>query len=70
MYLRLLFSWVTPACKDEAEFYKRTRRIYPSGIVIEYTDDDVRRFVERILIYKDKLEVEFKAGVTVTVDRA
>lgn len=60
---------VTPACKDEAEFYKRTRRIYPSGIVIEYTDDDVRRFVERILIYKDKLEVEFKAGVTVTVDR-
>ena len=56
-------------CSDEAEFYRRTRRIYPSGLVTEYVDDDVRRFVERIILYKEKIEVEFKAGVTVTVER-
>ena len=57
------------SCSDEAEFYRRTRRIYPSGLVTEYVDDDVRKFVERIVIYKEKIEVEFKAGVTVTVER-
>ena len=60
---------VGASCSDEAEFYRRTRRIYPSGLVTEYVDDDVRRFVERIILYKEKIEVEFKAGVTVTVER-
>ena len=60
---------VSSACKDETEFYRRTRRIYPSGLVTEYADDDVVRFIERIIIYKDRIEVEFKAGVTVSVDR-
>ena len=60
---------VGASCKDEGEFYRRTRRIYPSGLVTEYSDDDVVRFIERIVIYKEKIEVEFKAGVTVGVDR-
>lgn len=60
---------VGPACGDEGEFYRRTRRLYPMGLVTEYTEDDVVRFVERIVIYKEKIEVEFKAGVTVSVDR-
>lgn len=60
---------VAPSCADEAEFFKRTRRIYPMGLVMDYSDDDVRRFVEKILIYNDKVEVVFKAGVTVTVER-
>ena len=60
---------VGPACGDETEFYRRTRRLYPMGLVTEYTEDDVVRFVERIVIYKEKIEVEFKAGVTVSVDR-
>lgn len=62
-------SLVGPACGDEGEFYRRTRRLYPMGLVTEYTEDDVVRFVERIVIYKEKIEVEFKAGVTVSVDR-
>ena len=60
---------VGAACKDEGEFYRRTRRIYPCGLVTEYGDDDVVRFVGRIVIYKERVEIEFKAGVTVGVDR-
>lgn len=60
---------VGASCKDEGEFYRRTRRIYPCGLVTEYSDDDVVRFVERVIVYTERVEIEFKAGVTVGVDR-
>lgn len=60
---------VGPSCDDVKEFYRRTRRVYKSGLVTEFDDDDFRQFVERVVIFKDRIEVEFKAGVTVVVDR-
>lgn len=57
-----------PACPDVEDFFRRTRRSYPRGLVREYIDDDVIRFVERILVGNDTITVEFKAGVSVEVD--
>ena len=58
-----------PACSDEEDFYRRTRRHYPRGAVKEFVDDDVIRFIERILVGSDKIAVEFKAGVSIEVSR-
>ena len=58
-----------PACPDVEEFYRRTRRRYPRGRVTQFSDDDVIRFVERILVGNDRIIVEFKAGVAVEVLR-
>ena len=57
-----------PACPDVEDFFRRTRRSYPRGPMKEYVDDDVIRFVERILVGNDTITVEFKAGVSVEVE--
>ena len=57
-----------PACPDVEDFFRRTRRSYPRGPMKEYVDDDVIRFVERILVGNDMITVEFKAGVSVGVE--
>jgi len=58
-----------PECPDVEEFYRRTRRRYPRGRITQYSNDDVVRFVERILVGNDRIIVEFKAGVRVEVLR-
>ena len=57
-----------PACPDVEDFFRRTRRSYPRGPMKEFVDDDVIRFVERILVGNDTITVEFKAGVSVEVE--
>ena len=57
-----------PACPDVEDFFRRTRRSYPRGPMKEFVDDDVIRFVERILVGNDTITVEFKAGVSVGVE--
>jgi len=36
-----------------------------SGVLIEYDDKLVRRLVERVTVFEDRLTVEFKSGVEV-----
>lgn len=56
-----------PACSEVEDFFRRTQRHYPRGPMKEFIDDDVIRFVDRILVGNDKIIVEFKAGVSVEV---
>ena len=58
-----------PACSDTEDFYRRTRRHYPRGFVKEFIDDDVIRFIERILVGEKKITVDFKAGVSIEISR-
>ena len=37
--------------------------------VLEYDEQLVRRLIERVTVYEEKLEVEFKSGMTVDVER-
>ena len=57
------------ACSDTEDFYRRTRRHYPRGFVKEFIDDDVIRFIERILVGEKKITVDFKAGVSIEISR-
>ncbi|WP_207706884.1 hypothetical protein [Alkaliphilus pronyensis] len=34
----------------------------------EYDDQLVRRLIEKVIIYEDKLAVEFKSGLTIDVE--
>jgi len=38
-----------------------------SGVLIEYDDKLVRRLVERVTVYEDRLMVEFKSGVEIEI---
>ena len=54
------------SCENAEDFYRLTRPEYHSGA---YTDDDVIRFVEKIVVGADKVSVVFKAGISVDVMR-
>ena len=56
-----------PACYDLADFYERTDRITQWGLVQDYDNDLVRRFVEKILVNSARIEVKFKGGISVEV---
>ena len=58
-----------PACCDFADFYDRTDEISQWGPVTEYDDALVRRFVEKVTVLDDGLEVKFKAGISVKVEK-
>ena len=56
-----------PACYDLADFYERTDCITQWGPVTKYDNDLTRRFVEKIEVNDDGIEVRFKAGISVDV---
>jgi hypothetical protein len=56
-----------PACYDLTDFYERTDRITQWGLVQDYDNDLVRRFVEKILVNSVRIEVKFKGGISVEV---
>jgi len=56
-----------PACYELADFYERTDRITQWGLVQDYDNDLVRRFVEKILVKQNCIEVKFKGGINVEV---
>ena len=37
--------------------------------VLEYDEQLVRRLIEKVTVYDERFEVEFKSGMTVDVDR-
>ena len=39
-----------------------------SAMITEYSEDLVRRLIETITVYDDRLTVKFKSGVTVDID--
>ena len=54
------------SCENAEDFYRLTRPEYHDGA---YTDDDVIRFVEKIVVGGEKVTVVFKAGISVDVMR-
>ena len=54
------------SCENAEDFYRLTRPEYHGGA---YTDDDVIRFVDRIVVGADKVTVVFKAGISEDVGR-
>lgn len=59
----------SPACFDCSDFFERTKEINHSGPVTEFSDDDVRRYIEKIVVYQDRMDVVFKGGVVIPVSR-
>ena len=55
------------ACYDLADFYERTDEITQWGLVNDYDNDLVQRFIEKIIVKEKGIEVKFKAGITVTI---
>lgn len=37
--------------------------------ILEYDEQLVRRMIEKVIIYDERFEVEFKSGMTVDVER-
>ena len=57
------------ACTDQEEFWTITRAAYKSGPIAEFPDDEVIRFVDKIIVEPEKFIVSFKAGVDIEVSR-
>ena len=57
------------ACADTDEFWTITRTAYKPGPITEFPDDEVIRFVEKIVVEPDRFIVSFKAGVSIEIER-
>ena len=57
------------ACTDPDEFFRITRAVYTPGPITEFPDDEVIRFVEKIVLEEDKITVSFKAGVSIEIEK-
>lgn len=61
------------ACRDEAEFFERTRYlpgrgiIGPDGKIRIFSDEMVIRYLDRIIVTENGYRIRFKAGITVEV---
>ena len=71
MRIRLLMEMVDgeqreesndPACRDYEEFFRRTRE------ECECLAEKVLRYVDRVMVWDDKIVIEIKGGVKVTVE--
>ena len=51
-----------PACRDYEEFFRRTRE------ECECLAEKVLRYVDRVMVWDDKIVIEIKGGVKVTVE--
>ena len=57
----------TAACYDADDFFRRTVKPLPVGSITRFDDDLVRRFIERVTIYEERVVVRFKVGVEIEV---
>ena len=71
MQIRLLMELVDgqereesedPACREYEEFFRRTRE------ECECLAEKVLRYVDRVMVWDDKIVIEIKGGVKVTVE--
>ena len=64
----------SPACRDYDEFFRRTRYIVDEGIigedgkVMSFSNDMVIRYLNNVVIKDGAYEVNFKCGLTVSVN--
>ena len=56
-----------PICSDYNDFLERTHRLASFFPMTSFRGDEAIRFLEKINVHSDKLEVVFKAGVTIEV---
>ena len=55
------------ACYDTDDFIRRTSKHYGFDTLDHFDDDLTRRFVEKVVVKEDSIEVRFKAGIEVTI---
>ena len=58
-----------PACYDIDDFFDRTRPKMPGGAIKVFDEDKVVRYIKDVIICPDKIQVNFKAGVTIEEKR-
>ena len=56
-----------PSCSTYDNFVKRTHHFLHGAPMTSYDDAEVIRYMEKAVVHPDKLEVVFKAGVTIEV---
>ena len=56
-----------PSCDTYENFVKRTHHFLHGALMTSYDDAEVIRYIEKAVVHPDKLEVVFKAGVTIEV---
>ena len=57
----------SPACRELPDFFRRTDRLDVAGPITDFRDDLVTRFLEKLLVYPDRLEIRFKAGIALEI---
>ena len=55
------------ACYDLADFYERTDRIRQWGPLKEYDNEMTKRYIDKVVVKQDGIEVCFKAGINVMI---
>lgn len=56
------------SCSDVADFFERTADRKHHGPITTFDNNDVIRYIDRIVVYDDYLDVIFKAGVKIKID--
>lgn len=57
------------ACYDYADFFERTKELNHHGPITEFSNEDVLRYVEKVVVYQDRMEIVFKAGVVIPIEK-
>lgn len=57
----------SPACSDYDDFVNRTHRLSSDYPMNSFSEAEVIRYMEKAVVHPEKLEVFFKAGVTIEV---
>lgn len=60
---------INKECTNAEDFFKCTSVEYPTGEMTEYRDEEVLRFIEKIVV-GEKVTIHFKAGIQIIVSRA
>lgn len=53
------------ACSSMDDFFERTAEKNHHGPITEFDNNDVVRYIDKIIVYQDRLAFVFKAGVTI-----
>lgn len=56
-----------PSCSEYADFMTRTEKRREPGAVTRFRDEDVVRYIEKIIVCEERLDVLFKAGIRIAV---
>lgn len=57
------------ACYDYTDFFERTKELNHHGPITEFSNEDVLRYVEKVVVYQDRMEIVFKAGIVIPIEK-